>query len=124
VDDFTCTTWTQLLQNKTPVGAAITHFFHMVATQFHAQITMVRSDNGTEFLNSTCLQFFSDQGVLHQKSIVGTPQQNGVVERKHKHLLGTARAIRFQAGLPKHFWGECVLATTHIINKLPMANLN
>jgi len=38
-------------------------------------------------------------------------------------LLDTARAIRFQAGSPKQFWGECILAATHIINKLPMANL-
>ena len=55
--------------------------------------------------------------------MVKTPQQNGVVERKHRHLLDTARAIRLHAGFPKHFWGECVLAATHIINKLPMAVL-
>ncbi|KAD4887930.1 hypothetical protein E3N88_20003 [Mikania micrantha] len=32
-----------------------------------------------------------------------TPQQNGVVERKHRHLLETARALRFEAYLPKDF---------------------
>ena len=26
--------------------------------------------------------------------------------------------------MPKHFWGECALAATHIINKLPTACLN
>jgi len=124
MDDFTRTTWTQLLQNKTQVGPAIIHFFHMIHTQFHASIFMVRSDNGTEFINSVCLQFFSDKGVVPHKSIVGTPQQNGIAERKHKHLLSTAWAIRFQAGLPKHFWGECLLAATHIINKLPAAILH
>ena len=46
-----------------------------------------------------------------------------MVERKRRHLLDTARAIRFQAGFPKHFSGECRLAATSIINKLPMANL-
>ena len=56
--------------------------------------------------------------------MVKTPQQNGVAERKHRHLLDTARAIRFQASFPKNFWGECVLFATHIINVLPMENLN
>ena len=103
VDDFTRTTWTELLQNKTQVGSAIIHFSHMITTQFHASITMVRSDNGTEFINSACLQFSSDKGVVHQKFIVGSPQQSGVAEKKHKHLLGTARALKFQASLPKLF---------------------
>jgi len=55
--------------------------------------------------------------------MVKTPQQNRVVERKHRHLLDTARAIRIHASFPKHFWCEFVLAATHIINKLPMDNL-
>jgi len=38
--------------------------------------------------------------------------------------LNTARAIRFQAGFPKHFWNECVLFATQIINLLPMENLS
>jgi len=85
---------------------------------------MLRTDNGSEFIQSVCLQLFGSRGILHQRSVVKTPQQNGVVERKHRHLLDTARALRFQAGFPKSFWGECILAATHIINHLPMANLH
>ena len=124
VDDFTRNTWTQLLLNKTQVYTAIEQFFNMVETQFKAKICMIRTDNGTEFIQSVCLNLFGSKGVLHQRSIVKTPQQNGVVERKHRHLLDTAQALRFQASFPKHFWGECVLAATHIINKLPMAVLS
>jgi len=96
----------------------------MGETQFKTKVIMVRTDNGTEFIQSASLGLFGLKGVLHQRYIVKTPQQNGVVERKHRHLLDTARAIRFQAGFPKCFWGECVLAATHIINKLPMENLH
>ena len=63
-------------------------------------------------------------GILFQKSCVGTPQQNGRVERKHRHILNIARALRFQGGLPIVFWGECVLAAAHVINRTPSSILN
>ena len=48
-----------------------------------------------------------------------TPQQNDVLECKHRHLLDVARALRFQANLPISFWGECILIVAFLINKLP-----
>lgn len=47
-----------------------------------------------------------------------------MVERKHRHLLETARSIMFQASLPRKFWGECVQAATYIINRLPSKVIN
>lgn len=37
-------------------------------------------------------------------ALVSRPQQNGVIERKHKHLLEVARALRIQANLPLSFF--------------------
>ena len=66
------------------------------------------------------LALFQQLGIEHQKSCRDTPQQNGVVERKHKHLLETARALYFQSNVPPQFWGECVLCVVYIINRLPL----
>ncbi|GJX37369.1 retrovirus-related pol polyprotein from transposon TNT 1-94 [Tanacetum coccineum] len=88
------------------------------------QPKVVRSDNGTEIVNKTCASFFQAHGVLHQKSIAHTPQQNGRVERKHRHLLDTARAIRLYGNLPLKFWGECILIATYLINKMPVKLLD
>jgi len=37
---------------------------------------------------------------MHQKPCMDTPQQNGIVERKHKYLLEVAKALMIQANLP------------------------
>jgi len=88
----------------------------MVNTQFNRSIKIVRSDNSLEFTVGHMFKFFSQNGISHQTSCVDTPQQNEIVERKHRHLLKVACALRFQANLLIKFWGECVLSTVYLIN--------
>ncbi|XP_070013800.1 uncharacterized protein [Nicotiana sylvestris] len=77
----------------------------MVQNQFGVCVKTVRTDNGKEFFNYQWNAFLQNHGVIHQSSCVHTPQQNGVAERKHRHILDTARALKFQAGIPKDKFG-------------------
>ena len=69
-------------------------------------------------------QFFLEKGIVDQSSCVDTPQQNGLAERKNKHLLEVTRALLFTNQVPKYLWGEAVLTTTYLINRTPNKVLN
>ncbi|KAK2437637.1 putative mitochondrial protein [Trifolium repens] len=116
VDDKSRFTWIYLMKLKSEASTHIKSFHAMVKNQFKTNIKCIRTDNGTEFLLK---DFYNENGILHQCSCVATPQQNGIVERKHQHILGTARALLFQSNLPKIFWAHAVAHAVHIINRLP-----
>ena len=83
VDDCTRCTWVFLMKQKSKTVSLIQSFFNLIKTQFSITIKKIRSDNGLEFQMPS---FYAQHGTLHQKSYVGTPQQNATVERKHQHL--------------------------------------
>ena len=89
------------MKHKNEAQPLIKRFFSYVSTQFESHIKNFRSDNGGEFLSLQ--SFFKDNGVLFQHSCVYTPQQNRVVERKHRHILQVARALKIQFQLPNQF---------------------
>lgn len=89
------------MKHKSEIQSFITKFIKFVQVQFHTTIKAIRSDNGLEFLS---LQpFLNQHGIELQRSYVYTPQQNGVVERKHRHILNIARSLVFQANVLFHF---------------------
>ena len=97
----------------------------MIFTQFNAKIKIFRSENALELGSSrAATQFFQSKGIIHQTNTRDTPQQNGIVERKHRHLLETARALFVQSKLPIIFWGDCILTATYLINRYPMQLLH
>ena len=119
VDDFSRAVWTHLMLAKSEVRVILPNFLTYAEKQFGKTVKTIRSDNGTEFM---CLSsLFREKGIIHQTSCVGTPQQNGRVERKHRHILNVSRALLFQASLPIKFWGEAILAAAYLINRTPTA---
>ncbi|KAG7598815.1 GAG-pre-integrase domain [Arabidopsis suecica] len=117
VDDYSRAVWLYLLPSKQTASQHLQNFISLVERQFSTQIKTIRSDNGSEFL---CLSsFFAQKGIIHETSCVGTPQQNGRVERKHRHILNVARALRFHARLPIEFWSYCALTAAYLINRTP-----
>lgn len=80
-------------------------------------------DNGKEFVNHYLINLFLISGIIHQTSCPHTPEQNGVVERKHRHLMDTTLTLLDQASMPAQFWLEALLTTVFLANRLPHSSL-
>jgi len=66
----------------------------------------------------------ASHGILHQASCAYTPQQNGVAERKNRHLVETTRTILINGDVPQRFWGDVVLSACYLINRMPYSVLD
>ncbi|GMI96958.1 hypothetical protein HRI_003365100 [Hibiscus trionum] len=124
IDDHTRVCWVYLLKEKSEVSRVFQNFHSMIRTQFNSNIHTLRTDNGREYFNSILSPYLSEQGIIHQSSCPDTPQQNGVSERKNRHLVAVARALMFTMDVPKYLWGEAVLTACYLINRLPSKVLN
>jgi len=46
-------------------------------------------------------------------------QHNGLVERKHCHIVDVSLSLLAHANLPLKFWAKSFISSVHIINVLP-----
>ena len=56
--------------------------------------------------------------ILHEYSSRYTPQQNGVVERKNRTLIETARTMLVESQLPVRFWTKVVASACYTLNRV------
>ena len=55
---------------------------------------------------------------MHKISCPHTPQQNGLAERKHRHIVEVGLSLLAEAGLPNKFWDDAFITAVHLINLL------
>ncbi|KAK3025978.1 hypothetical protein RJ639_040952 [Escallonia herrerae] len=124
VDDFSRMTWIYFMKNRSEVFAHFSAFCAEIKTQFNVHVHILRSDNAKEYMSGSFQNYMNQRGILHQSSCTDTPAQNGVAERKNRHLLETARALLFQMKVPKPFWADAISTACFLINRMPSTVLN
>ncbi|GJR32329.1 retrovirus-related pol polyprotein from transposon TNT 1-94 [Tanacetum coccineum] len=72
------------------------------------QIQKVRTDNGTEFKNAILSAHYEKLDIMQQFSIVRTPQQNGVVERRKLTLVEAACTMLIFSKSVEFLWAEAI----------------
>ena len=81
-------------------------------------IKCFRCDLGREYTPNKICQLLTIDGTIHQTSCTNTPEQNGVTERKHRHIVKTARSFLLSVFVPSEFLGEVVLTVVSLINTI------
>uniref|UniRef100_A0A2N9I820 Integrase catalytic domain-containing protein n=1 Tax=Fagus sylvatica TaxID=28930 RepID=A0A2N9I820_FAGSY len=124
IDDYSKYTWVYFLRHKSEVFPMFKLFLALVQTQFSATVKILRSDSGGEYMSHEFQSFLHSKGIISQRSCPYTPQQNGVAERKNRHLLDVVRTLLIESSVPPKFWVEALTTATFLINRLPSQALN
>ncbi|PKU70166.1 Retrovirus-related Pol polyprotein from transposon TNT 1-94 [Dendrobium catenatum] len=119
VDDYSRFTWLFPLKTKSEVFDTFIHFKSQVENYTSRKIKILRTDGRTEFVNNSFSSFLKHHGIIHQLSCPYTPEQNGVVERKHRHIIETTRTLLATASVPYKYWADAVTTAVYLINRLP-----
>ncbi|GKD55376.1 integrase, catalytic region, zinc finger, CCHC-type containing protein [Tanacetum coccineum] len=80
-------------------------------------VKYIRTDNGTEFVNQFLTEYYESVGIFHQKSVLRTPQQNGVVERRNRTLVEAARTVLILSKALMFLWAEVVATACYTQNR-------
>ncbi|KAL0413385.1 UNVERIFIED_CONTAM: Retrovirus-related Pol polyprotein from transposon TNT 1-94 [Sesamum radiatum] len=90
-----------------------------VENQTGRKIKTLRSDRGGEYLSGEFLDYLKENGILSQWTPPGTPQLNGVSERRNRTLLDMVRSMMSFTELPLSFWGYALETAAKLLNMAP-----
>ena len=83
------------------------------------KIKFLRFDRGGEYLSYEFGLQLKQCGIVSQLMPPGTPQRNGVSERRNRTLLDMVRSMMSLTGLPLSFWGYALETAAFTLNRAP-----
>ena len=98
VDAYSKFTWLYLLKNKSNVIQTFINFKTQVELQLDSKIKAFQSDWGGEFRSFQ--SFLTQHGIIHGASYPHTQEQNGVIEKKHRHIIKNGLALLAKSSIP------------------------
>ena len=76
------------MKSKSEVNLLFQKFHKMVCSQYNAQVQVLRSDNGGEYLSFELKRYLEAHRIIHQTTCSDTPQQNGGGGAEKSSLVG------------------------------------
>lgn len=117
VDDFTKYTWIFPMHVKSEVQSIFTCFNAYVQRVFDTKIKSIQTDMGSEY--KPLYNLFQQLGIIRGHSCPHTHQQQGQIERKHRHVVDVGLTLLAQYDMPLKFWWEVFVSAAFLISRLP-----
>ncbi|RVW63029.1 Retrovirus-related Pol polyprotein from transposon TNT 1-94 [Vitis vinifera] len=128
IDDLSRYGYVYLMHEKSQAIDIFEMFITEVERQLDKKIKIVRSDRGGEYYGrydesgqnpGPFAKFLEKHGIRAQYTMPGTPQQNGVAERRNRTLMEMVRSMMSYSSVPISLWGEALKTAMYILNRVP-----
>ena len=125
IDDYSRYMYLYLLRSKDEVLDAFKVFKADVENQCGKHTKIVRSYRGGEYYGKyiengqapgAFVKFLQENGIVTQYTMFGSPDQNGVTERRNRTLMDMVRSMRSNIKLPQYLLSEALKTAVYILN--------
>jgi hypothetical protein len=115
--DCSILTWVSFLKEKDESFEKFKIFKALTENQTGNMLKEIILDRGGEFMSGDFKELCDKHGIKREYIIPGTPQQNGVVERKNRIVQQMARSMMNEKNIGQTYWVETIHTKVHILNK-------
>ena len=119
IDDHSRYSSVYLMKYKSEAFEKFKEYRNEVEKQTGKVIKTLRSDRGGEYLSGEFQSYLKENGIVSQWTPPGTPELNGVSERRNRTLLDMVRSMVSYTDLPISLWGYALLTATYVLNRVP-----
>ena len=128
IDDYSRYGYLYLIKEKAESLDKFKIFRTEVEKQLGKVMKVVRSDRGGEYYGKhgdagqrkgPFAKYLEDSGIVAQFTMLRSPEQNGVAERRNRTLMEMVRSMISRTNLPGFLWGEALKTALYILNRVP-----
>ena len=111
------------MKHKSETFENFKEFESEVENHHNNKIKFLRSDRRGEYLSYEFGLHLKQCGIVSQLTPPGTPQRNGVSERRNRTLLDMVQSMMSLTDLPLSFWGYALETTAFMLNRAPSKSI-
>ena len=117
VDDYSRFVTVAPLNNRGLAVGRLIYFVKHTQRLLLKKVHTIRTDN--EFATLAFMDFCTQEGIKHERSVPYESHQNGVAERWQRTISAKARTLLIDANAPDYLWSEAVMCAAYLLNLLP-----